>query len=84
MRICVVPGSFDPFTIGHLDIVKRAAALFDKVYVAIMINPDKTGKFSLAVRKQIAEVSCGDLSNVQSLQQTDFWLICVLPLAHTP
>ena len=29
MRICVVPGSFDPFTIGHLDIVKRAAALFD-------------------------------------------------------
>lgn len=64
MRICVVPGSFDPFTIGHLDIVKRAAALFDKVYVAIMINPDKTGKFSLAVRKQIAEVSCGDLSSV--------------------
>ncbi len=64
MRICVVPGSFDPFTIGHLDIVARAAQLFDKVYVAIMINPDKTGKFSLAVRKQIAEVSCGDLPNV--------------------
>lgn len=64
MKICVVPGSFDPFTIGHLDVVKRAAALFDKVYVAIMVNSDKTGCFSLATRKKIAEVSCGDLDNV--------------------
>ena len=64
MKICVVPGSFDPFTIGHLDIVERASKLFDKVYVAIMVNSEKTGTFDLATRKKIAEVSCGDLQNV--------------------
>ncbi len=64
MKICVVPGSFDPFTIGHLDIVKRAAELFDKVYVAIMVNSEKTGKFDLATRKKIADVSCGDIPGV--------------------
>ena len=64
MKICVVPGSFDPFTIGHLDIVERASKMFDKVYVAIMVNINKTGTFDLATRKKIAEVSCGDLPNV--------------------
>ena len=64
MKICVVPGSFDPFTLGHLDIVERASKLFDKVYVAIMVNSEKSGTFDLATRKKIAEVSCGDLPNV--------------------
>lgn len=64
MKICVVPGSFDPFTIGHLDIVERASKMFDKVYVAIMVNINKTGTFDLATRKKIAEVSCGALPNV--------------------
>lgn len=64
MKICVIPGSFDPFTIGHLDIVERAAKVFDKVYVAIMVNSEKRGTFDLATRKQIAEVSCGDIAGV--------------------
>ncbi|MBQ9079815.1 MAG: pantetheine-phosphate adenylyltransferase [Clostridia bacterium] len=64
MKTCVVPGSFDPFTIGHLDMVERAAKMFDKVYVAIMANSEKKGTFDLATRKKIAEVSCGDLKNV--------------------
>ena len=41
MRIAVVPGSFDPMTIGHINIIERASKLFDKVYVAVMINDTK-------------------------------------------
>lgn len=65
MKICVFPGSFDPFTLGHLDIVKRAAVIFDRVYVAIMVNSEKRGAFDFAQRKRIAEVSCADIPNVQ-------------------
>lgn len=65
MRICVVPGSFDPFTLGHLDIVRRASALFDRVVVAVMINSEKRGFLSLEMRQKIAEVSCGTLENVE-------------------
>ncbi len=65
MKICVFPGSFDPFTLGHLDIVERAALLFDKVYVAIMVNGQKQGSFDFAMRKKIAEASCEALPNVE-------------------
>lgn len=46
-RIAIYPGSFDPVTIGHLDIIKRAAGLFDEVVVAILHNPSKKGCFSV-------------------------------------
>ncbi len=65
MRICVVPGSFDPFTLGHLDIVRRASVLFDRVYVAVMVNGQKRGLFDLEQRRRIAEVSCAELDNVE-------------------
>lgn len=61
MRIAIVPGSFDPMTLGHKDVVERAAKLFDRVIVAIMINPDKTGKFTFAQRKRIAELTLSDI-----------------------
>ena len=48
MSIAIVPGSFDPMTVGHRDLIERAAKLFDRVVVAIMINPDKKGRFSFA------------------------------------
>ena len=48
----VFPGSFDPFTIGHESIVKRALPLFDKIIIAIGVNADKTGFFSLEKRMQ--------------------------------
>ena len=76
MRSCIIPGSFDPFTLGHLDIVKRAAKLFDKVYVAIMINSAKTGAFDFAKRKKIAELSCAGLDNVEII--TADGLLCEL------
>lgn len=51
MKIAVFPGSFDPITIGHLDIVKRALPLFDKIIVAIGYNNKKQSLFSLEQRK---------------------------------
>ena len=58
MKTCVIPGSFDPFTLGHFDIVQRAAKIFDKVYVLIMVNSEKKGTFDFKARKQIAAESC--------------------------
>lgn len=65
LRTAIVPGSFDPFTLGHRDLVSRAARLFDRVVVAIMVNPDKTGTFSFAERKKIAELTVADLPGVR-------------------
>ena len=61
MRIAIVPGSFDPMTLGHRDVVERSAKLFDRVIVAIMINPDKMGRFTFAERKRIAELTLADI-----------------------
>jgi pantetheine-phosphate adenylyltransferase len=46
MRICLFPGTFDPVTLGHIDIINRALPLFDKIYVGIGINSSKTPMFS--------------------------------------
>ena len=64
MSIAIVPGSFDPMTVGHRDLIERAAKLFDRVVVAIMINPDKKGRFSFAERKKIAELTLSGMSGV--------------------
>lgn len=63
-RLAILPGSFDPFTLGHRDVAERALTLFDRVIVAIMVNPDKTGTFSFAERKKIAELTLADLPGV--------------------
>ncbi|MBR4295517.1 MAG: pantetheine-phosphate adenylyltransferase [Clostridia bacterium] len=63
-RYAIVPGSFDPMTIGHLDILRRASELYDKVYLAILINPSKDYLFNLETRKKIAEKACADMQNV--------------------
>ncbi|MDD3401145.1 MAG: pantetheine-phosphate adenylyltransferase [Eubacteriales bacterium] len=47
MKIGVYPGSFDPFTVGHLDVLKNAAPLFDKLYVAVLYNAGKSATFSV-------------------------------------
>ena len=57
MRRAIYPGSFDPVTNGHLDIIQRGCKLFDEIIIAILINPDKTPFFSVEERKEIlAEV----------------------------
>ena len=65
MRIAIVPGSFDPMTLGHLDIIKRAADLYDRVIVAVMINDAKKYTFSMEERTEIARLTCKDIENVE-------------------
>ncbi len=62
--VAVIPGSFDPLTLGHRDVIVRTAALFDRVVVGILINPAKQGMFSMEERKLLAELTLADLPNV--------------------
>ncbi len=57
----IVPGSFDPITAGHVEIVRRAAALFDRVTVAILVNAEKSGTFTPEERLQIVNASVKEL-----------------------
>ena len=65
MRTAVYPGSFDPVTNGHLDIIRRGAALFDRVIVAVLHNPSKQGLFPVDRRLDMLRRVCADLPNVQ-------------------
>ncbi|MDD3773438.1 MAG: pantetheine-phosphate adenylyltransferase [Weeksellaceae bacterium] len=64
-RIAVFPGSFDPITLGHLDIIERAAPLFDKIIVAIGQNAQKNYMFSLEQRQKWLEDSLRKFHNVE-------------------
>lgn len=64
MRIAICPGSFDPVTKGHVDIIKRAAGLFDKVIVLVLTNYNKHHTFSLEERKELIEKATCDIENV--------------------
>lgn len=64
-NIAIYAGTFDPVTYGHVDLVQRAAALFDKVIVAISANPKKTPLFSLEERVRLAVATVGQTSNVE-------------------
>jgi len=59
-KIAVFPGSFDPITLGHFDLIKRSIPLFDKIIVAIGVNADKKYMFSLEDRKRFIEESFAD------------------------
>jgi len=65
MHIAVYPGSFDPVTNGHLDIIHRAAKVFDKLIVAVLNNTSKNPVFTLEERKQLLQEVTGDLPNVE-------------------
>ena len=66
MRTAVCPGSFDPITYGHLDIIKRAAKLFDRVIVLVVINPDKSPSFSVEERLEMIRAVTEEIPNVEA------------------
>ncbi len=66
MRTAIYPGSFDPLTNGHYDIIKRAAKIFDEVVVVISVNYNKTPYFSLEERKAMIEEVVEHLPNVRA------------------
>ena len=60
----IVPGSYDPVTVGHLDIIKRAAEKYDEVYAVIFVNPSKTYRFSVEDRARMLAIATEELDNV--------------------
>lgn len=64
MKIAIYPGSFDPVTNGHIDVIQRAARLFDKVIVAVIRNPEKKPRFSLKERVEVLKKSLAKYSNI--------------------
>lgn len=64
--IAIYPGSFDPITYGHLDLIKRGALLFDRVIVAVLRNPNKTPLFSVQQRLEQIRIAVQHLPNVEA------------------
>ena len=65
MKRAIYPGSFDPMTLGHLDIIKRASEIFDILIVSVLNNKEKTPLFSVEERVNILKEATKDLPNVQ-------------------
>jgi pantetheine-phosphate adenylyltransferase len=64
-RLAICPGSFDPMTNGHVDLVRRAAAIFDRVVVAILVNDQKTPLLDAPMRVELARSATSVMSNVE-------------------
>lgn len=65
MSIAIVPGSFDPMTLGHLALIREAASRYDRVVVAVMVNSEKKYLFDMPTRVEMATLTLGELSNVE-------------------
>lgn len=67
MKTAICPGSFDPVTLGHLDIIGRASRIFDRIIVAVPVNPDKRYSFSVEERMEMLRAVCAQegLCNVE-------------------
>jgi pantetheine-phosphate adenylyltransferase len=61
-RIAIFPGSFDPLTSGHVDLIRRAARLFDRVIVAVLVNPEKHALFTIDERMAMILEACADVA----------------------
>jgi len=71
VRIAIYPGTFDPITNGHVDIIKRASTLFDKVIVAVTTNPSKTPLFSVDERVDMVARVISSIENIEVDSFTD-------------
>ena len=66
-KIAIVPGSYDPVTLGHIDIIHRAANVFDTVIPAIMVNSEKKGLFTPDERLQLLNCACRNISSAKPI-----------------
>jgi pantetheine-phosphate adenylyltransferase len=76
-RIAVVPGSFDPVTLGHLDVIERAAGLFDELHVLVVHNPGKSPLLPVAQRVSLIERSIQDAGMPRNITVTS-WSVGLL------
>ena len=76
-RIAVVPGSFDPVTLGHLDVIGRAAGLWDEIHVLVVHNPGKTALLPIAQRVSLIEQSIVELGLPDNIKVTS-WSVGLL------
>jgi pantetheine-phosphate adenylyltransferase len=76
-RIAVVPGSFDPITLGHIDVIERAARLFDELHVLVVHNPDKTALLPVAQRVSLIEKAIAESSDATNIRVTS-WSVGLL------
>lgn len=60
----IVPGSYDPVTLGHLELIRRAAEKYDEIYAVVFINPEKKYMFSIEERVEMLRLALGDMPNV--------------------
>ncbi len=68
MRIGLYPGTFDPITLGHIDIIRRASALVDRLVIGVAINRDKGPMFSLEERVEMIEAECAKLATQTGIE----------------
>jgi pantetheine-phosphate adenylyltransferase len=76
-RIAVVPGSFDPVTLGHLDVIERAANIFDEIHVVVVHNPGKTAMLPIAQRVSLIEQAVQDRALPETIRVTG-WSVGLL------
>jgi pantetheine-phosphate adenylyltransferase len=76
-RIAVVPGSFDPVTLGHLDVIERAAGIFDELHVLVVHNPDKAALLPVAQRVALIEKSIAD-AGIGGIIKVTSWSVGLL------
>lgn len=76
-RIAVVPGSFDPVTLGHLDVIERAAHIFDELHVLVVHNPAKSALLPVAQRVSLIEKSVTDAALAGNIKVTS-WSVGLL------
>ena len=70
MSLAILPGSYDPMTLGHRDMVERALQDYDEAVVAVMVNPNKQTTFDMETRVRIAQLTVADLVNVRVISDT--------------